>query len=571
MNAPPKSSAASASADEANSLDEPQATAKQSLVALLVLMAIALITFFFGLGRIALLGYDEPRYAEIAREMFTSGDWISPRLCGCLWFEKPALVYWMSAVGYQAFGVSEFAARVGVAIAATATILLLYYVTRRVASPRMAFFTSLVLATCGMFIGYARVASPDMPLAATMTAALLAGFVATQANGQMRARCWTISFAAMGLAVLAKGLPGVALVVCSFVIYFIWQRRADLINWRELISGALVFLLIAAIWYAPVTMRHGWEFIHEFFIRHHFQRYTSNEFGHPQRFYFFLLIGIAGIAPWSAFLIPAIARLKGLQPRRDRRDAFVAFAWVWAAVVIIFFSFSGSKLPGYILPAFPALAIIVGDQIDRYVGGARDWLTPAAAWTTALLIALIAGGFAVYLHREGITADGFCVIAYILPVALALAALAALITGRRGGFILGATGVMASLIACAVIALAPKLSDELTLKQLSLEAAAALRPGERIAFFVCKEYAPVFYAQGRVVCGIGETDVLNALSEETLADALRREPSFVVITTEKWRGGLEQNGRFTTQVVVEQRDALALRVSLKPQERRNDE
>jgi 4-amino-4-deoxy-L-arabinose transferase-like glycosyltransferase len=315
------------------------------------------------------------------------------------------------------------------------------------------------------------------------------------------------------------------------------MRRVDLINWREVVIGTMTFLLIAAIWYAPVTARHGWEFIHEFFIRHHFQRFTSNEFGHPQPFYFFLLIAIAGIAPWSAFLLPAIVHFKRLQPRRDRRDAFVAFAWVWAVVVILFFSFSGSKLPGYILPAFPALAIIVGDQLERFVAGSREGLMQAAAWTILLLIALIATGFAVYLHREGIAADGWRVIYYILPVVMVLAAMATLIAKKRSAFIAGATGVMVSVIACAVIVLAPKLSDELTLKQLSLEAAAALRPGERIAFFIRKEYA--------------------------LADALRGEPSFVVITTENWRGGLERDTRFTTQLLARQRDALALRVSLK--------
>ncbi|MEN3335304.1 MAG: hypothetical protein V7641_4669 [Blastocatellia bacterium] len=563
MNAPPKPSAPPAPADEANSLDEPQATAKQSLVALFALMTIALITFFFGLGRIALLGPDEPRYAEIAREMFTTGDWISPRLCGCLWFEKPALIYWMSAASYRVFGVSEFAARLPVAVAATLTVLLLYFVTRRVASQRMAFLTSLVLATCGMFIGYARVASPDMPLAAAMTVALLAGFAATQASGRTRLIFWLGSFASMGLAVLAKGLPGVALVTLVFVIYFIWMRRVDLINWRELAAGTMAFLLIAAIWYAPVTTRHGWEFIHEFFIRHHFQRFTSNEFGHPQPFYFFLLIAIAGIVPWSAFLLPAIVHLKGLQPRRARRDALVAFAWVWAAVVILSFSFSGSKLPGYILPAFPALAIIVGDQIERFVAGARQRSMHAAAWTTLLLLALIAGGSAAYLQREGIAADGWRMIDYILPLGMALAAFAMLIAKKRSAFVAATIGVMVSLIACAVIGLASKLSDELTLKQLSLEAATALRPGERIAFFIRKEYAPVFYSQGRVACGIGDTDVLNALSEDALAEALSNESSFVVITTENWLGGLERDTRFTTQLLARQRDALALRVSLK--------
>jgi 4-amino-4-deoxy-L-arabinose transferase-like glycosyltransferase len=561
MNASSNSSAPPAR--EANSLDERQASAKQSLYVLLALMAVAFITFFFKLGGMALLGPDEPRYAEIAREMFTTADWISPRLCGCLWFEKPALIYWLSAMSYRLFGVSEFAARLPVAIAATVTVLLLYVATKRVASQRLAFITSLVLATAAMFIGYARVASPDMPLAATMTAALLAGFMATEARGRKRAMLWAVSFAAMGLAVLAKGLPGVALVVLIFVVYFTWMRRADLINWREVVIGAAVFLLVASVWYVPVTMRHGWTFIHEFVIRHHFQRFTSNEFGHPQPFYFFLPIAIAGLAPWSAFLLPAIARLKRLQPRRDRRDALVAFAWAWAAVVIVFFSFSGSKLPGYILPAFPALAILAGDQIERFVAGPRNRLMPVAAWVTALLVAAVATGFAVYLRREGMAADGLRMLDYILPMAIALTAIAALIAGKRRAFIAGVAAMMVSVIACAAIVLVPKLSDELTLKPLSLEAAAALRPGERIAFFIRKEYAPVFYAQGRVVCGAGDTDVLNALSEDALAGALAGEPSFVVITTENWRGGLERDTRFATELLARQRDAVALRVSLK--------
>lgn len=560
MNAPQNPSAP---ASKANSLDEAQATAKQSLMAALALLGIATVTFFFGLGRVALLGPDEPRYAEIAREMFASSDWISPRLCGCLWFEKPALVYWMSAAGYRLFGVGEFAARVFVSLAATLTVLLLYFVTRRAASPRAAFAASLVLATSGIFIGYARVAAPDMPLAAAMAVALLAGFMATRASGRSRTTLWALSFAAMGLAVLAKGLPGVALVAVIMTIYFLWMRRASFINWRELTIGILIFSLVAAAWYVPVTMRHGWEFIHEFFIRHHFHRYTSNEFGHPQPFYFFFLVAIAGLAPWSAFLLPAIAGLKGLRPRDGSRDALVAFAWVWAAVVITFFSFSGSKLPGYILPAFPALAIIVGDQIDRYIANPRPRLTRAAVWATGLFIALIAGGFAVYLHRQGIPADGLQAIYYILPAILATAALAALIAGKPGAFMAGVACLTASVIACAAMALAPKLSDELTLKPLSLEAAAALRPGERIAFFIRKEYAPVFYSEGRVVCGIGEGDVLNALSTDTIVEALGSHPSLVVITTETWRGGLEQDKRLTTELLARQRDALALRVSLK--------
>ncbi|MFL6214943.1 MAG: ArnT family glycosyltransferase [Blastocatellia bacterium] len=551
-------------ARETNSLDEPSATAKQRLWRLLVLVATAFVTFFFGLGRLALLGPDEPRYAEIAREMFASGDWISPRLCGCLWFEKPALVYWMSALGYRVFGVNEFAARLPVALAATLTALLLYFVIRRLASPRMAWMTALVLLTSVMFIGYARVAAPDMPLAATMALALLSGFLATQVSGRRRTLLWMVSFAAMGLAMLAKGLAGVVLVALILAFYFMWMRRTRFINWREMVIGTIIFLIVTATWYVPVTMRHGWPFIYEFFIRHHFERFTSNEFGHPQPFYFFLPIAFAGIAPWSAFLLPAIVRLRRLQPRDNRRDALVAFAWVWAAVIVIFFSFSGSKLPGYILPAFPALAIIVGDQMDRFVSGQRSRLMYVAVWMTAIFTVAIVAGFVVYVHREEIPVEGWRALAYVVPAAIALAAVALLAARRRGAFVLAASGVIMSVVVCAGIALMPKLNDELTRKPLALAAASSLRPGERIAFYILlKEYAPVFYSQGRVACGIGDTDVFNALSSDELAAALHNEPSFVVITLERWRGGLEQDERFTTEPLAQQGDAVALRVSLK--------
>ncbi|HJQ26083.1 MAG TPA: glycosyltransferase family 39 protein [Blastocatellia bacterium] len=563
MKAPENPSAWPAT-DEANSLDEAPPTAKQAYAAPLALVVVSLVTFFFGLGRLALLGPDEPRYAEIAREMFTSGDWISPRLCGCLWFEKPALIYWMSGLSYRLLGVGELAARLPVAVAATLTVLLLYFVIKRVASMRVAFFAGLALATCGMFIGYARVASPDMPLAAAMTAALLAGFLATQAGGRKRTLLWVTSFAAMAVAVLAKGLPGIALVVLIFVVYLIWMRRTDAINWREALLGVTVFSLIAATWYVPVTLRHGNQFLYEFFFRHHFERFTSNEFGHPQPFYFFFPVAVAGLLPWPAFLLPAIARLRRLQPRHDARHALLAFAWVWAAVIILFFSFSGSKLPGYILPAFPALAIIVGFEIESFVAGARHRLPRAAAWITALLVAALAIGFAVYLHLEVVNAGSSRLIAYILLGAIAPTAITALATGGRRLFVASATVVILSVVICAAVVLVPKLNDEQSRKPLSLEAAAALRPGERIGFFVLlKEYAPAFYAQGRVACGIGEYDVFNAMSNDELAAALRNEPSLVILTLERWRGGLEQDARFNIELLARQRDALALRVSLK--------
>ena len=168
---------------------EPQSPAKHPPYAFIAILAASAFAFFFGLGRLGFLGPDEPRYAEVAREMFVSGDYISTRLCGCLWFEKPALLYWMSMASYHLFGVNEFAARVPTAAAALATVALLYLAMRRLGMRRLALASALVLATSGIFIAYARVATPDMILTAAMTAALLAAFHSTRASGRARICC----------------------------------------------------------------------------------------------------------------------------------------------------------------------------------------------------------------------------------------------------------------------------------------------------------------------------------------------------------------------------------------------
>jgi 4-amino-4-deoxy-L-arabinose transferase-like glycosyltransferase len=557
----PHDSALTSITDKAKIIVEPSRPAKHLPYTFLAVLALSSINFFFGLGLLALIGPDEPRYAEVAREMFATGDYISPRLCGCLWFEKPVLLYWMSSASYHLFGVSEFAARAPSALAAIATLVFLYHVLRRFASSELALAASLVLATSGIFIAYARVAIPDMALTATMCIALLSGYASRSSTGRARWAYWSLTFAAMGLAMLAKGLVGIALVLAILVIYFAVTGNLRLIRWKEWLAGLAIFTAFAAIWYAPVIARHGWGFIDQFFIRHHFARYVANTFGHPQPFYFFFVVAVAGIAPWTFFLMPAIARFRTLAPRGGKQDALLTFAWVWVAVPLLFFSFSGSKLPGYILPIFPALAIIIGTEVEQYRSGARGRILKASAWMTALTLVVAGIAFIIYTNSLSVDVSGWRLIPYSLPLALALISVLLM---ARGRFCTASTAsVVLSVVIATVILLFPKLNNELSLKSLSLQAAAALRPGERIAFFIRKEFAPVFYAEGRVVCGIGDMDVFNALREDILAAALENESSLVVITNSNWRAGLESYPRFNTEFIAEQGEALAFRVSLK--------
>ena len=134
-------------------------------------------------------------------------------------------------------------------------------------------------------------------------------------------------------------------------------------DWRAVIVAILVFIVIVAIWYVPVTIRHGWAFVEKFFLEHHFERYLTNRHSHPQPVYFYLFVAIAGLMPWTFFLIPAVGRLRKLKPRSNKRDSLLTLAWIWFALPLLFFSFSVSKLPGYLLPVFPALAMIIGVEV----------------------------------------------------------------------------------------------------------------------------------------------------------------------------------------------------------------
>jgi len=549
--------------NEAKIIVKPSSPAKQLTCALIAILGTSAVVFFFGLGRLGFLGPDEPRYAEVAREMFASGDYISTRLCGCLWFEKPALIYWMAAAGYHLFGVNELAARIPTAVAALATVALVYFGLRRLGLTDLGLAASLVLATSGIFIAYARVATPDMALTATTTAALLAAFSALRSSGRAQTWLWSLAFALVGLAVLAKGLVGIVLVVAILGFHLVLTRELRSIRLTDLLIGSVVFGAVAGAWYIPVTVRHGWPFIEEFFIRHHFERYVSNEFGHPQPAYFFFVVALAGMVPWTFFLIPAVARLKSLRPREDLRGSLLALAWLWVAVTLVFFSFSESKLPGYILPSFPALAIIIGAEIEAVWRDEQNLAQRIAVLMTGLTILIAAIAFVVYLHRESVELSGLGAALQWLPLVVAFVSLAAIMAGHKRILLAATGGAVISLVIASVILLFPALQDEVSLKAFSLQAAGALRPDEKIGFYLKKEFAPVFYSSGRVLCDSRRGQPLYALNQDMLADALENQPSMIVITDLRWVEALEGDPRFEIEYIGTQNDSTALRVALR--------
>ena len=381
-------------------------------------IALVIFTYFFGLT-IPLLGPDEPRYAQVAREMFERGDWVTPTLGGFPWFEKPALLYWLEIISYKLFGVSEFSARFGSAVFGLATILFLWILgskwTTKSAEdnePNNDLPKWLVLvsaSTLGLLV-FARGASFDMILTFPITAALVSFFVASIARTRsFRAYYLPLGsfYFFVGISLIAKGLVGIVFPFAIVAFYFVLLWRFPS---KELIFsffwGTVIWIGIAAVWYVPVYLQNGYRFIDEFIIQHHFQRYTSNRYQHPQPFYFFLWVLPLMTLPWLPFFFAAIwslvrtlvSRRKSIQtqtnkplPRTFSLSHLQLFAIAWLLVPLIFFSFSGSKLPGYILPAVPAAVILTADFISRFTSSRPIWreLLIAGAFTTVIAVSLL--------------------------------------------------------------------------------------------------------------------------------------------------------------------------------------
>ena len=549
---------------------EPISPAKHRAIALAVLIALSVVLFFAGLGSVGFIGPDEPRYAEVAREMFASGDYITPRLCGCLWFEKPPLLYWLAATGYHLFGVGEFAARSAAAICALLSVVVLFHGLKRITSLAGALTSSTVLATCLLYIGYARACATDMPLAAMICVALVSFFLSASISAtDHRYRhlgYWLLGCAATGGAVLAKGLVGVVLIGGTLVAtWVITRRRLFPPSQGTVLVGLLVFLAVVSAWYVPMTIEHGQPFIKEFFINHHFRRFVENRFQHPEPVYFFPFVVLAGALPWTFFLIPAAARLsKHLRRGSDPLDLLITLSWVWLILTVAFFSLSVSKLPGYVLPVFPALAIILGTQVERLWNGERSRTLMIAAWLTAAAQLAIAAAVPAYINREALQVSGAAAAVVWTPIAAAAAGAVLLAARRFHLFVWSPVVVTSCVILAALWVIVPRIDEEVSSRSLSMAAVESLRPGEKIAFYITKEYGPVFYSGGRVACGLRGEDVLNAFDPADLFKALETEASLVVITRPEFSDDLEGNPRLITERITATQRNVVIRIAIRP-------
>ena len=408
---------------------------KNQIVWLLFALVIIFI-YFFALS-IPLLGPDEPRYSQIAREMFERGDFVTPKLGNFDWFEKPALLYWLQIFFYKIFGVNEFAARIGSALFGLGTILSLWILGNKCSvvsgaerwsdenpktedqRPKTEFanYLALIAASSIGLIAFSRGASFDIILTFPITASLVAFFLFDQSKEKTLTTYHlplTTFYFFIGVSIIAKGLVGIVFPFAIVAFYYV-------LSWRlpnktfifSLFWGTILSLIVASAWYLPMYQANGWKFIDEFFIQHHFQRYTSNKYQHPQPFWFFFAVLPLMTTPWIPFFFAGLWKFfkegfhrKDAKTQRNEikksvfyflpftfyfNNPLLIFSFAWLLVPTVFFSLSGSKLPGYILPALPGALVLTAIYVYEFVQKSekREWIIKGIASATFLVVAVI--------------------------------------------------------------------------------------------------------------------------------------------------------------------------------------
>ena len=492
---------------------------------LLLLVLAALIVWFANLDYRKLIKPDEGRYAELSREMAVSGDWVTPRLNGIKYFEKPPLQYWAGAAAISIFGASEWAVRLWSALTGVLGVALAWYAGRRLMGPRAGLFAATVLGSSLMYVVVGHLNTLDMGLTFFLFLALCAFLLAQhdQASRRENAIWMHVAWAATAAAALSKGLVGVVIPAGTLVLYTLVQR--DWQRWRRLhlVTGTVLFLAVAAPWFVLVSSRNP-EFPWFFFVHEHFLRYTTQIHQRVEPWYYYIPLLIAGGLPWTVVMADAVWRSWRTEPGRIFQVR--RFLLLWCAFVLIFFSASGSKLPPYILPVFPALALLCAGHLTTLSGRTLGWqLAPLAALTAAALIGL------PFVHSSGDTPAALIQSYKPWLAAAALVGLGASawsvrlsFSGRVSAAVLVA-GAGALVAVQLVITGHESLSPSMSAYRIAQAIKPYLKPGTPFYSVATYDQTLDFYL-GRIVTLVEFRDELDY--------GLQQEPQLAIPTVRDW-------------------------------------
>lgn len=425
-----------------------------------LILATLFICYFSHLGVVGFVGPDEPRYAWIARDMAETGDWVTPRLYGKPWFEKPVLYYWGAAASFKLFGVSEAAARLPSAISALLATLALAWLAWRLYGNETARWLLLLLPTTVDMIGFSHAAATDMPFSGMLTiamvcAAVVIGLTRNENSSVMLQTPWlalALFGVFLGLAVLAKG-PA-AIILCGGAIFFwaVFTKR-----WRDAFRclhpvAIATFCLTALPWYILCSRRNP-DFFRVFIIEHNFKRFLTPEFQHIQPFWYYAPVLLVAFLPWTAlFLWSLAAGVVRLWRNRSVQDSSWFFI-CWAGFCVAFFSISRSKLPGYILPAIPAAGLLLAYSYAEITAAQQKVVRRVMLATASILslpLILSVGNLRSYAKGDKFLIAGAIVLALICTANLLSGVLSGSSRGNELRQLAAASCVLPILLAVAM-------------------------------------------------------------------------------------------------------------------------
>jgi 4-amino-4-deoxy-L-arabinose transferase-like glycosyltransferase len=484
---------------------------RRSLVPIVLLAA---MTFFAGLGRGAITDSDEAFYAEAAREMVESGDWLTPYFNYEPRFQKPVLYYWLTAGTYLVTGPTETGARLWAALSGLGLVLVTAAAGRRWYDEDTGLLAGAIAATSFGYFAMARSSLPDLPLAFCITWTIWAALVALFEREASPARWLLLAALGAALGFLTKGPLALLLPALVVVPIVVLERRAMAVGLREIAAAALLFAVVALPWYVAMYWQHGTAYLESFFVGDNFERFATDRFNEPRPWWFYLPVVLGGLLPWTPLLVLLWAgRIKDWLLRRISLDVAGTRLVIWAVLPLLFFTASIGKQPRYVLPVLPPLAILLaGSVVDRtrawrsldgglYKRRAGGAVTAGVALAGLLLVAL-----AFLLYRALPLFVGVPPAATWMAIGvLGAGGVVVLLTATAGGWRV-APWVLAIVAAVGFPALqwgtSPPADDEAVRRMAGL-IAAQRRAGEEIGTYGAFVRNLVFYT------GVRHTDLVN--------------------------------------------------------------
>ena len=466
------------------------------------LIAICLILFFFNLGDRALWDIDEGKHAATTKDMVLSGDWLTPQYNGEKFYDKPPLHNWLVAVSFLIFGFTEFAARLPAALMGLGCVMVTYLMGRQIFGPTAAFLSSVVLATSAEYFILARVVAHDISLAFFITLALTLFYLGYK-NEKHRRRLFLLGYAAMGFSMLAKGPVGVLLPVTIIGLFLIFKRQLNFLKEMQIGWGILILLAVAAPWYILISLKDP-DYVSYFFIKQNLGNFFSNEVRHPGPFYYYIPVLMGGMFPWSTFL--PLALFRGFRARVTTYNDGTLFALIWFATIFIFFSLANSKLGTYILPLFPAAALLVGAFLHDLLNGSSRGLDKGIFYSYLPVVIILPLALIyiilfppVYLKADvGIDLKRIYYLAAWL-VACCFISMGLVVRKKYRVFIGSIVGTVITVYLFSLIFLVPPIEPFRSSKELARKIDKLIAPSEDLVFYLKARETFLFYTNRMAV------------------------------------------------------------------------